>query len=390
MPRAFTAEEIRAFFEALSESFAAPAELVVVGGAGAILRHGATRPTVDIDTYSIPTPDGFVEAVMRARERTNLIIPIEHPAVADAPWNYQDRLEPVADLNAGRLTILVPERHDLALMKVVRSYRKDLDVIAEMHRVNPFDLDTFVRRFTDEMGHAVSDKKVLRQKFLLCVQELFGDRAVEPTRETIERVPVTRELDATTRVVNGRYLHALGIRPETLADERFADAVRQGHDGTIVFPYRDLTGVTGLRLHHDLGTGSSGRCDAGLWTSRERLTDRLLVVVDSPIDALAYQQANSVRDARYLAAGTKLQPRQEELVARAIRGAPSDARLVLALGATASGEALAARVKTLAKSRTFERHPPPGRRSWTAFVTHEQRDWIRAQGLRPPGRDRGR
>ena len=118
MSRAFTAEEIRAFFAALGESFDAPAELVVVGGAGAILRHGATRPTVDIDTYSVPVPDGFVAAVTRARKKTRLIIPIEHPAVADTPWNYQERLE---SMTAGRLTILVPERHDLALMKVVRS-----------------------------------------------------------------------------------------------------------------------------------------------------------------------------------------------------------------------------------------------------------------------------
>jgi hypothetical protein len=388
VPRAFTPEEIRAFFEALGESFDAPAELVVVGGAGAILRHGATRPTVDIDTYSVPVPDGFVAAVTRARERTRLIIPIEHPAVADAPWNYQERLEPVTGLNAGRLTILVPDRHDLALMKVVRSYRKDLDVIAEMHRVNPFDLDTLVRRFTDEMGHVISDEKVLRQKFLLCVQELFGDRAVEPTRETIERVPVMRELDAATQVRDCRHLYALGIRPETLADERFADAVRQAHDGTVVFPYRDLAGVTGLRLYGAHGNGSSGRLDSGLWTSRERATDRQLVIVESPLEALAYHQANNVRDARYLAAGAKLQPQQEALLVRAINGAPSDARLVLAFGAGPSAEALASRVKTIAKMRTLERHAPRGRKSWVALVTYQQREWIRSQGLRPPGRDR--
>jgi hypothetical protein len=390
VPRAFTPEEIRAFFEALGESFDGPAQLVVVGGAGAILRHGATRPTVDIDTYSVPVPDGFVAAITRARERTKLIIPIEHPAVADTPWNYQERLEPVTGLKAGRLTILVPERHDLALMKVMRSYRKDLDVIAEMHRVNPFDLETFVRRFTDEMTHVISDEKVLRQKFLLCVQELFGDRAVEPTRETIERVPVRREFEATTRVRNGQPLYALGIRPETLADKRFADAVRQAHDGTIVFPYRDSAGVTGLRLHRDLGTRSSGKLDSGLWTSQERATDRRLVIVESPIDALAYQQTNGVQDARYLGVGAKLQPRQAEVLGKVIASAPSDARLVLAFGATPSGESLASRVRRIATSRSFERHAPPGRRSWVALVAHEQADWIRAQGLRPPERDRGR
>jgi hypothetical protein len=390
VPRAFTPEEIRAFFEALGESFAEPAKLVVVGGAGAILRHGAKRSTVDIDTYSVPPPEGFVVAVARARERTNLIIPIEYPAVAQTPWNYQDRLETVTGLKAGRLTILVPERHDLALMKVMRSYRKDLDVIAEMHRVNPFDLETFVSRFTDEMGHVVSDEKILRQKFLLCVQELFGDEAVEPTRETIERVPLMRELAATTRVRDGRHLHRLGIRSETLADECFADAVRQAHDGTIVFPYRDLAGVTGLSLHRDASIRSSGRLESGLWTSREGATDRVLVVVESPVDALAYRQANAVQDARYVAVSTKLPPRQRDLLVRVIANTPSDARLVLAFGATAAGEVLAARVQTIARPRKLERHPPDNRRSWTALVELQQRDWIRAQWLRPSGRDRGR
>lgn len=354
------------------------------------MRHGATRPTVDIDTYSAPAPPGFVPAVETAREKTGLVIPIEYPAVAQTPWNYEDRLEPVTGLNAGSLTVLVPERHDLALMKVMRSYRKDLEVIQQMHRVRPFDLDTFVTRFTDEMGHVVSDERVLRQKFLLCVEELFGDRMVGSVRERIERTPVIRQLAATSRVRDGRHLYCIGIRPETLADDPFVDAVHQTHDGTIVFPFRDLEGVTGLQLHREGRVAAAGRVEIGVWTSAERMTDRALVMVDSPIDALAYQQANKTKDARYLALGPRMDTHRQELAQGALNNAPSDARLVLAFGQTTVGNALAARVSAIAKARRFERHVPERGRSWAAFVERQERDWIREQGLRPPPRQRGR
>ncbi len=383
MLRAFTAEEIRSFFEALGQSFDRPATLVIVGGAGAILQHGATRPTVDIDTYSVPSPPGFEAAVQRARDKTELIIPIEYPAVAQTPWNYEDRLESVTGLNAGNLSILVPERHDLALMKVMRSYRKDLDVIHQMHDARPFDLDTFVTRFTDEMTHVVADQRILRQKFLLCVEELFGERSVEPTREAIERTPVVRDFQATTRVRDGHHLYRIGIRPETLADDRFLDTVRQSHDGTIVFPFRDLAGITGLGLFRGGTLSASGRVEAGLWTSKELPTDTTLVFVDSPLEALAYQQTKRLTNARYLATGHKLESRQRTLVLGALTNAPAEAQLVLAFAAGPTGSAAAAQVSAIAKGRRFERHRPEHGRSWTAVVEREQSAWIRAQGLRP-------
>lgn len=139
-----------------------------------------------------------------------------------------------------------------------------------------------------------------------------------------------------------------------------------------------------MRLHRDLGARTSGRLDSGVWTSREQTTDRLLVFVETPVDALAYQQVNGVRDARYVAVGAKLQPRQGELLVKIVNDAPPGARLVLAFAANPSSEALASHVKAIAKPRAFERHARRERRSWMALVGHQQRDWLRAQGLRPP------
>ncbi len=63
---------------------------------------------------------------------------------------------------------------------------------------------------------------------------------------------------------------------------------------------------------------------------------------------------------------------------------------MLAFATTPAGEALAASVEAIAKTRRFERHVSERGKSWAAFVERKERAWIRAQGLRPTARDRKR
>jgi hypothetical protein len=386
--RAFTPDELRAFFEALGHSFEHPAELVVVGGAGAVLRHGATRPTVDIDIYSVPPPEAFAEAVTRAREKTSLVVPIEYPAVAQAPWNYQDRLEPVTGLALGDLTVLVPERHDLALMKLMRSDERDLQVIAQMHQANPLDLDTLITRFTDEMTHVVADHAILRLKLLVCIERLFGSPEVEAARERIERTPLAREFAAAAFVRERSFLATLGIRPETVHGARFDAVVRQEIGGEIVFPYRDGGGIVALERRAANRTGVSGRPQLGIWSSAMEQHDRTLVLVTDPLEALAHAQANPDPRTRYLATGSSLTGERRRLISTALAEMPADARVVLALPAAQVGHRLAAEIHRLAPRKTEIHHPPFGR-SWTDFVQKQQQDWILAQGFTIDGKDRG-
>ena len=74
--------------------------------------------------------------------------------------------------------VVVPERHDILLMKSVRALRNDDEVIQEMHEVEPFDLDTIVERYKSEMGQVIGDHKILDQKIQLVVEKLFGRRGV--------------------------------------------------------------------------------------------------------------------------------------------------------------------------------------------------------------------
>src|SRR6266849_4163293 len=55
-----------------------------------------------------------------------------------------------------------------------------------------------------------------------------------------------------------------------------------------------------------------------LWMSRFRPTDRRLVFVERPIDALSYEQANGGRDACYMAVGALL-PRQRRMIGHVLR-----------------------------------------------------------------------
>jgi hypothetical protein len=61
--------------------------------------------------------------------------------VSDASYHYEDRVRRIA-MRLKKLRILVPERHDLALVKVVRGDRHDEDMIAEIHARHPLKLDT--------------------------------------------------------------------------------------------------------------------------------------------------------------------------------------------------------------------------------------------------------
>jgi hypothetical protein len=112
---------------------------------------------------------------------------VSFAAVADAPFNFEDRIERAGELGLKNLEIYVPERHDLALMKTIRGYEHDLELIAELHAKHPFDLQTLKMRMRDEMSHVVTDPRRLRLNFILVVDRLFGAESAKLVRDELER-----------------------------------------------------------------------------------------------------------------------------------------------------------------------------------------------------------
>ena len=148
--RKYTREELVKFVRSMDRVIEEPTEILVIGGAAAALKYGATASTKDIDTWHA-VPRAVAKAAADARAETGLPVPIEKAGVSDGPYHYEDRIQTVS-MRLKKLRILVPERHDLALMKVVRGDRHDEDMIAEIHAHQPLKLDVLLKRFEEEMG----------------------------------------------------------------------------------------------------------------------------------------------------------------------------------------------------------------------------------------------
>ena len=171
--KTYLAEQLVLFLEAIDAALDEPTRLIVIGGTAAALHYGVKFPTRDIDTWNAISA-GLATAVENAVRKTGLDVPVARSGVADAPEGMEERLEPVLT-HLGRLKVFVPERHDLALMKMLRANQHDLDVIAEMHGHSPLHLDVLVQRYEDEMD-PVGDPRTIRGNFLALIEVLFPDR----------------------------------------------------------------------------------------------------------------------------------------------------------------------------------------------------------------------
>ena len=176
MRREFVAVELLRFLGAVDRHLTAPAALILLGGS-AIALYGVAAGTTDIDTFETDLSK-LQSAIELARAETGLDIPVTDTAVADAPYEYETRLQGVkADWTFLRVAKL--ERHDLALSKTVRGYENDLVAIQRLHEIVPLDLPTLVERYLNEMTHAIGNPDKLEGNFLLLIERLYGDMAAE-------------------------------------------------------------------------------------------------------------------------------------------------------------------------------------------------------------------
>jgi len=93
-----------------------------------------------------------------------------------------------------------------------------------------------------------------------------------------------------------------------------------------------------------------------LWGSRSRASDKTLVLVERPLDAVAYEAAQGRQECCYVAVG-KLSDEQARKLAHVL-GDVKGLRVALAFGATDRGKALAERVRALAPMVRMERDAP--------------------------------
>lgn len=165
-------ENIAAFLRAVDRHLSSASTIVIIGG-GAAVFHDAAITTNDVDTWDALNAE-LATAIDAATTETELDIPVRHSGVAQAPWNFQDRLErQLPELE--HLQVWVMEKHDLALSKTVRGDEHDEQHIVEIHRSVGLDYDVLVQRFRSEMASVVGDLERIRAQFLQLIELLFGE-----------------------------------------------------------------------------------------------------------------------------------------------------------------------------------------------------------------------
>lgn len=70
---------------------------------------------------------------------------------------------------------MVPEKHDWALMKVVRFNQKDIEDLTEVSNAVGFDENVLLERFLNEMTSVLGRPSELVQSFVLLIEKLFGE-----------------------------------------------------------------------------------------------------------------------------------------------------------------------------------------------------------------------
>lgn len=171
--RQHNSAEFTAFFTRLDAALTTPCTIVVIGGAAVALRYKPTHATSDIDLWSV-SDNTFWNAVPLANADAEVPIPVEKVGIAEPPYSFEERLTPLDLPSLQRLTVLVPEAHDLALMKIARAEAHDLDAIADIHAVSPLDLETLIERWTDTRTQIIGSKEQHRLNFLAAIALLFG------------------------------------------------------------------------------------------------------------------------------------------------------------------------------------------------------------------------
>lgn len=148
--------------------------VVIIGGSAIALRWDNRHSTSDIDVLEQLDPE-LQKAIVAAGPEG--AIPLQPVTISSQPHDYEDRLQQFEIPALNHLRVLLPDAHDLAIMKVARGLTHDLEGVDEIHRHTPMVLETLIERYreTDHIGH----QEMFRLSFLALIARLFGNEMAE-------------------------------------------------------------------------------------------------------------------------------------------------------------------------------------------------------------------
>ncbi|MCK5690834.1 hypothetical protein KAI87_16250 [Myxococcota bacterium] len=174
--------ELRLFLQRLDKNLESSADVLIIGGAAAAIAYGSRLSTMDIDLWSPLSPQ-ILQALKKISTEGGLVIPVEHAAVADAPYELEARIKEIPLEGLRNLRIFVPDPYDLVLSKMIRGYEHDLQAVEEIHRNISLESAILTKRFTEEMGHIIGDPRRIQLNFLAMMARLFGEEEARRLEE---------------------------------------------------------------------------------------------------------------------------------------------------------------------------------------------------------------
>jgi len=111
----------------------------------------------------------------------------------------------------------------------------------------------------------------------------------------------------------------------------------------------------------------------GVWTSRYRPSDRKLVLVERPIDAIAYEQKHGNQEACYIATGSAPSESTKRRLAHVLADVRGGMEVVVGYGTDRRGQVLEAQVRSLAPMVQMTPHRPSLGNRWAEGTQMEAR-----------------
>ena len=184
MPAKLEASALFEFLGRVDRELAAPSIIFLIGGSAVSIIDPA-HSTSDVDLLS-PGSVEFDAAVARLGARGEPVLPIQVVGIAEGPEGLEERAQKIALEGATQLTVLVPERHDLAIMKLARGYEHDLQALEDIHRLHPFEVETLVARY--QATEVVGPRRRFALALLDLVARLFGDDEANKHRPLLAKL----------------------------------------------------------------------------------------------------------------------------------------------------------------------------------------------------------
>ncbi len=119
----------------------------------------------------------------------------------------------------------------------------------------------------------------------------------------------------------------------------------------------------------------------GLWASRYRPSDKAVVLVERPVDAIAYERTLGKGTACYIATGSGPDAEQLKRLGHILTEVPDRVGVVLAFGGDRTGRKLAEQIQAMAPTIRMERRAPNLGARWADQMQLETRHALSLQRI---------